>query len=54
MMRTFNNGIGLVMVIPETAVQEVIDRITAMNENVFVIGNVQDGKTSPDRVIWKS
>lgn len=54
MMRTFNNGIGLVMVVPETAVQEVTDRLTAMNESVFVIGNVLDGKTTPERVVWKS
>jgi len=54
MMRTFNNGIGLVMVVPETAVQEALDRLTAMDEEVFVIGEVLDGKTSEDRIIWKS
>ncbi len=54
MMRTFNCGIGLVMAIPETAVQDAIDRLTAMNEKVFIIGEVQDGKSAKDRVIWKS
>ncbi|RTZ97011.1 MAG: phosphoribosylformylglycinamidine cyclo-ligase [Deltaproteobacteria bacterium] len=54
MMRTFNCGIGMVMVIPEPAVQEAIDRLTAMDEKVFVIGEVLDGKSGEDRVIWKS
>ncbi len=54
MMRTFNCGIGLVMAIPEMAVQDAIDRLTAMDEKVFIIGEVQDGKSSKDRVIWKS
>ncbi len=54
MMRTFNNGIGMVLVVPELAVQELVERLTAMNEKVFVIGEVQEGKGGDDRVIWQS
>lgn len=52
MMRTFNNGIGLVAVVPERAVQEALEWFTAMNEKVFVIGEVVEKKDSDRRVKW--
>ena len=54
MMRTFNNGIGMVVIVPEPSVQEILERLTAMNEEVFVIGEVLDGKSAKDRIIWQS
>jgi len=54
MMRTFNNGIGLVMVIPEATVQEVLDHLAAMGEKAFVIGTVLERKASKERIVWKS
>ena len=32
MLRTFNNGIGMVAVVPENAASEVIERLAGMNE----------------------
>ncbi|MDH3567299.1 MAG: phosphoribosylformylglycinamidine cyclo-ligase [Desulfobacteraceae bacterium] len=52
MMRTFNNGIGMVAVVREKSTQEILDRLTAMNENVFIIGKVVERKASTDRVQW--
>jgi len=52
MMRTFNNGIGLVAVIPEEAAQEILERLTAMNEKAFVIGEITERKSSKERVTW--
>jgi len=52
MMRTFNNGIGLVMIVPDQATQEVMERLTAMHEKAVVIGEVTDRSTSSDRVRW--
>jgi phosphoribosylformylglycinamidine cyclo-ligase len=40
MMRVFNNGIGLVAVVPETAVQDVLARLGAMKEKAYVIGEI--------------
>jgi phosphoribosylformylglycinamidine cyclo-ligase len=40
MMRTFNNGIGLVAVVPEARTQEVINRLTGSGEKAWVIGEV--------------
>ena len=52
MMRTFNNGIGLVMVIPETAVQEVIDRITYLYEYLFVFFLVMEVNSCGECIIF--
>jgi phosphoribosylformylglycinamidine cyclo-ligase len=40
MMRVFNNGIGMVAVVPENAAQDVLARLNAMKEKAFVIGEV--------------
>ena len=40
MMRTFNNGIGLVAVVPEEKLQEVINRLTGSGEKAWAIGEV--------------
>jgi len=40
MMRTFNNGIGLVAVVPEGSAQEVLNRLTASGEKAWAIGEV--------------
>ena len=40
MMRTFNNGIGLVAVVPEESVQEVLNRLTGSGERAWAIGEV--------------
>ena len=52
MLRTFNNGIGLVAVIPEDAAQEILERLTAMDEKAFVIGEITERKTSGERIKW--
>jgi len=52
MMRTFNNGIGLVAVVREKSTQEILDRLIAMKEKVFVIGEVVEKKGAGDRVQW--
>ncbi len=40
MMRVFNNGIGLVAVVPEKAVPDVLARLSAMQEQAYVIGEI--------------
>lgn len=40
MMRTFNNGIGLVAVVPEEKAQEVLNRLTGSGEKAWAIGEV--------------
>ena len=38
MMRVFNNGVGMVAVVPEDAAQDVLSSLTAMKEKAWVIG----------------
>lgn len=53
MMRVFNNGIGLVAVVPEKAVQDVLGRLSAMNEKAYVIGEIVERSANDDeRVQW--
>jgi phosphoribosylformylglycinamidine cyclo-ligase len=40
MMRTFNNGIGLVAVVPEKNTQDVLNRLGGSGEQAWVIGEV--------------
>jgi len=52
MMRTFNNGIGLVAVVHEKSAQEIYDRLIAMKENAFFIGEVVERKGAQERIQW--
>ena len=52
MQRTFNNGIGMVLVVPEKSAEEVMDRLGAMNENAYFIGEVLDRKDNEAQTQW--
>ena len=53
MLRVFNNGIGLVMVVPEDAAQEVLARLSAMNEKAFAIGAIVERQGADHhRIRW--
>ena len=40
-MRTFNNGLGLVLVVSEEDTDEVLLRLKAMGETAYHIGSVE-------------
>ena len=52
MMRTFNNGIGMVAVVPEMAVADVLERLAGLEEKAFVIGKIAEKKKSKQRIRW--
>lgn len=53
MFRVFNNGIGLVAVVPEQVTQDVLARLTALKEKAFVIGEIiERPKAEADRFQW--
>jgi phosphoribosylformylglycinamidine cyclo-ligase len=41
MNRTFNNGIGMVVVVPAHAAVACADTLRAMGEQVHVVGDIQ-------------
>jgi phosphoribosylformylglycinamidine cyclo-ligase len=52
MLRTFNNGIGMVAVVPQAAAGEVLDRLGAMNEQAWLIGEIIERKDPAERLVW--
>ncbi|GAB6144693.1 phosphoribosylformylglycinamidine cyclo-ligase [Desulfocicer niacini] len=52
MHRTFNNGIGMMVVVPEESAQEVLDRLSAMDEKAFLMGEVASREASDPQVEW--
>jgi len=52
MMRTFNNGIGMIAVVPDTAAQEILERLSVMKEQAFIIGRVVEQGKKRSRIGW--
>jgi len=52
MLRTFNNGIGLIAVVPERHSQDFYERLNGMNERAFFIGEIIERKNSRNRLSW--
>ena len=48
MMRTFNNGLGLVVIVNEEDSREVISRLKGMGENAYMIGTVESRDKDED------
>ncbi|WP_066505691.1 phosphoribosylformylglycinamidine cyclo-ligase [Abyssisolibacter fermentans] len=44
MYRTFNMGVGMVMAVPSNEVEEIIDYLKEINEKVYLLGEVVNGK----------
>jgi phosphoribosylformylglycinamidine cyclo-ligase len=52
MFRTFNNGIGMIAVVPEKAVDEIILRLKALDEKCYLIGKIVERKQNHSRIQW--
>ena len=52
MLRTFNNGIGMIAVLPEEVAQDVPERLSAMGEKSYIIGEIVERKNSDSRIEW--
>jgi phosphoribosylformylglycinamidine cyclo-ligase len=50
MMRTFNNGLGLIIVVSEEDCSEVLLRLKAMGENAYRIGSVESRNDKEDAI----
>ncbi len=53
MARTFNMGLGMIVVVPDNAILDVLQRIEAMNDRAFAIGEIRDVKETGKRLIWE-
>jgi len=52
MLRTFNNGIGMIAVVPEDRAGDVLDRLHALGERAWAIGEITSRKGAAPRVKW--
>jgi phosphoribosylformylglycinamidine cyclo-ligase len=52
MLRTFNNGIGLVMVVAEDLVADVLLRLQGLHEQAFLIGEIVGRKPEDPPVVY--
>ncbi len=52
MMRTFNNGLGLMAVVPEDAAQTILEMLNAMNEKAYIIGEVASREKDESQIEW--
>jgi len=52
MMRTFNNGIGMIAIVPEASVSDVQNRLEAIGERSAVVGEIVKKENSDTRVRW--
>lgn len=52
MLRTFNNGIGMIAVVPEESAQDVLERLAGMNQNAYLVGTVVERKTAKSQIKW--
>lgn len=52
MMRTFNCGIGMIVVVPEDAADDVMQRLAGMEERAFVIGDIVARKKGDEPLEW--
>lgn len=52
MRRTFNNGIGMIAIVPADAAQDVVQRLNAMNESSCIIGEIVERDSSHSQLEW--
>ncbi|MGD8942649.1 MAG: phosphoribosylformylglycinamidine cyclo-ligase [Desulfobacterales bacterium] len=52
MARAFNMGIGMIVVVPDHAVLDVMQRIEALDEQAYLIGEILDCREAGRRLIW--
>jgi phosphoribosylformylglycinamidine cyclo-ligase len=53
MLRTFNMGIGMVVIVPEHSAMDVVQRLEAIDEKAFIVGEILDCKEAGKRLIWE-
>jgi phosphoribosylformylglycinamidine cyclo-ligase len=53
MKRTFNNGIGMIAVVPEQATSDVVERLRGMGEKVFIVGEIIKRPDTGPRIVWE-
>lgn len=51
MYRTFNMGLGMILVVPEAEVEEIMERLAGMDEKAYLIGNIKKRPANRPRIV---
>ncbi|MBW1990360.1 MAG: phosphoribosylformylglycinamidine cyclo-ligase [Deltaproteobacteria bacterium] len=52
MMRTFNNGLGMVVIVPDSAVEDAMEMLSGMGETPFLVGEIMERKNEEPQIEW--
>lgn len=50
MLRTFNNGIGMILVVKPKEIEDIMGRLTILGEKAFVIGEIAKSEKEEDKI----
>ncbi|MFP4474884.1 MAG: phosphoribosylformylglycinamidine cyclo-ligase [Desulfatibacillaceae bacterium] len=53
MLTTFNNGVGLILVVPENVVVDAMEMLRAMDEKAWVIGEIEERGRDEPHIQWR-
>jgi phosphoribosylformylglycinamidine cyclo-ligase len=51
MFRTFNMGIGMIAIVPESSVEDLLHQFKAHGEEPYLIGEIRAAKAGADRQV---
>jgi phosphoribosylformylglycinamidine cyclo-ligase len=51
MFRTFNCGIGMVLIVAQEATDDILERLRGLGEKAFLMGEVRTGNERQEQVI---
>jgi phosphoribosylformylglycinamidine cyclo-ligase len=52
MLRTFNNGIGMVLVVPDEEAKSVMERLQTMHCTSYLIGEIRTRKEGDKEILF--
>ena len=52
MLRVFNCGIGMILVVPQEPLEDIIDRLQGLGERAYLIGEIERKGSDDDPPLW--
>jgi phosphoribosylformylglycinamidine cyclo-ligase len=50
MLRTFNNGIGMILAVPPQEAEDIIIRLEGLNEKAYLVGEIIRAKAQESAI----
>ena len=52
MLRTFNNGIGMILVVRTKETEEILGRLHSLGQKAFLIGEIEKAEREQEPIEW--